>query len=331
MKSAMPVRWYAPATSCPLRGSVLTLVSGLELRDIDLRHLQHRLHRALRAVPVWALEELVQPLRDDLPRQAEAVLQPTAHAVFAATLDEGAPVAVDFGLVLAVDDERDRFAERELRPAVEAYEWHATQGEVDGQDVAFRVARVVSRGARDIVDAAVREEIRVELGGLLGLAVEPQAGRDLRHGVTSIVPPVIAWRPSPSRTPTSDQNHRPACDPHSTAGTVRTLEERRERRDGPIDGSFAPALRDARGCRHEQVPVEQLLRDVISHLRVRDPQLELPVAAQAQRIEVRGAGEDGVVGQDDLGMRHAGVLADVDAGLLKGREECTDRRLGGER
>ena len=40
---------------------------------------------------------------------------------------------------------------------------------------------VVGRERWILVDAAVREERGVELGGLLGLAVEPEAGGDLGH------------------------------------------------------------------------------------------------------------------------------------------------------
>jgi len=76
-----------------------TCIGSLELRDVELRHLEHRLHRALRAVAVRALEHLVELLRDDLPRQAEAILEPAARAGLAAAVDESVPVAVDFGLV----------------------------------------------------------------------------------------------------------------------------------------------------------------------------------------------------------------------------------------
>ena len=56
----------------------------------------------------------VSARRDDLPRDAEPVLQPAARALLAA-LGERAPVRVDLFLALAADLERDRLAERELR------------------------------------------------------------------------------------------------------------------------------------------------------------------------------------------------------------------------
>src|SRR4029079_3293816 len=59
-----------------------------------------------------------QPLRADRRGEAETVLQPAAWAVLAA-LAELLPVVVDLVLVVAVDRERERLVELEVRAAVE--------------------------------------------------------------------------------------------------------------------------------------------------------------------------------------------------------------------
>jgi hypothetical protein len=81
--------------------------------DVDLAHLHHRVPRALDPLGVGVGEELVHARRDDLPGDAEAVLQPAARA-FLAAVGELLPVVVDLVLVLAVDQEGDRLAEGEL-------------------------------------------------------------------------------------------------------------------------------------------------------------------------------------------------------------------------
>ena len=60
---------------------------------------------------VGVAEQLAQGGRDDLPRQAVAVLQPAARALLAA-LGERDPQLVDLLLRLAVHEERDRLGER---------------------------------------------------------------------------------------------------------------------------------------------------------------------------------------------------------------------------
>src|SRR4029078_10994835 len=48
----------------------------LHRSDVDLPHLEHRGHGALGACLVGVGEQLHEPRRDDLPREAEAVLDP---------------------------------------------------------------------------------------------------------------------------------------------------------------------------------------------------------------------------------------------------------------
>src|SRR2546427_11263220 len=160
--------------------SDLDALEGLaELLDVDLRHLEHRLGRALRGLAIRALHVLDELPRDDLPRQAKTVLQPAADAGLSPAGDEGVPVLVDLGLVLAVDRERHRLGELEVGTAVEPDDRLPGDGEVDRENYAGRPARRVRRRPVDLVDPAVREERRVELRRLLSLAVKPQARSDL--------------------------------------------------------------------------------------------------------------------------------------------------------
>ena len=137
------------------------------------------------ACAIGPIEHLRELPWDDLPRDAVAILQPAADAVLAATLDEGIPEAIDLALVGAVDAERDGLGEGEVRPAVEADELLAGDVEVDRQDLPLSGARVVGRCAVNLLDAAVRQDRGVELGGVQRLSVEPQAWGDLGHADTS--------------------------------------------------------------------------------------------------------------------------------------------------
>src|SRR3989475_9553080 len=155
--------------------SDLDALEGLaELLDVDLRHLEHRLGRALRRLAIRALHVLDELPRDDLPRQAEAVLQPAADAGLSPACDEGVPVLVDLGLVLAVDRERHRLGEPEVVTAAEPDERLPGDGEVDRENHAGPAARRVRRGPVALVDLAVRGEPRVELRRVLSFAVKPR-------------------------------------------------------------------------------------------------------------------------------------------------------------
>src|SRR5690625_243712 len=109
----------------PERGS--TSVGGrLQRGDIEL---DHRVHGLLRPKhPVWIRvgHQLRQPLRNDLPGQPVAVLEPPALHL-AAAAGKAVPVVVDLGLVGAVDLDRDGLAEREVRAAVDRGELTAVQ------------------------------------------------------------------------------------------------------------------------------------------------------------------------------------------------------------
>ena len=117
--------------------------------------------------------------RDDLPREAEPVSQPAAHALLAA-LGERVPVPVDLVLRRAVDDERDGLRERVRRPAVQRDEPLPVELEADRHHGAFG-ARPGGAVAGHVQDPRVREQRRVERRRLLGLGVVPEKRRDRAH------------------------------------------------------------------------------------------------------------------------------------------------------
>src|SRR5262249_9576482 len=156
----------------PARPLRRTCGRALQLVDVELAHLHHRGHHALRLLLVRVGQELGQAARDDLPGEAEAVLQPAARAVLAA-LAELLPVVVDLVLAVEVDRERDGLVELEVGAAVQRDHALAVELEADGHREALltRPGRAV---ARDVEDLRVREDGRVELGCGLALGVEPE-------------------------------------------------------------------------------------------------------------------------------------------------------------
>src|SRR5258707_5209715 len=78
----------------------------LEFFDIDLGHLQHGLHGAFRSLRILVAQQLAENGGDDLPGEAELVLQPAA-AIRAATGGEFLPKFVHFLLGFAIYEELD--------------------------------------------------------------------------------------------------------------------------------------------------------------------------------------------------------------------------------
>src|SRR5438309_6493379 len=87
--------------------------------DVQLAHLEHRVHRAPGPLRVRVREQLLHAGRHDLPRQPVAVLEPAARPLLTA-LGQPLPVVVDLVLVHAGDLEGDGLVKGELRTAVDA-------------------------------------------------------------------------------------------------------------------------------------------------------------------------------------------------------------------
>src|SRR5471032_3303330 len=168
--------------SAPRGAFLLAGVGALELLDVELFHAHHRLHGALSGGLVVAGDHLHDDGRHHLPRQAVAVLQPAALLRRrVAALGQTIPVMVDLVLRLAIDLERDGRRELEFRPGVERRERLPVERKRNGQhagrplEVALGVLLAV---ARHLAYPGRGEDVRIKLHRRLGLAVEPQAGRD---------------------------------------------------------------------------------------------------------------------------------------------------------
>src|SRR5205085_196586 len=96
----------------------LTVVCVLDRLDVDLLHLHHRGHRSFRAFGIGAGDGLAHYRRDNLPRQTELILQPSALRFLASVRGQTRPKVIDLSLILAIDHERDRFAKLEMRSAI---------------------------------------------------------------------------------------------------------------------------------------------------------------------------------------------------------------------
>src|SRR5215472_10569391 len=97
------------------------LISFPQSCDIDLLHLQHGLHHALRLRGVLILHHLAQRRRDDLPGKPVLVLQPAASFLLP-TLGELLPQLIDFPLRFAIHEERYGRRERKVRPSIQGHE-----------------------------------------------------------------------------------------------------------------------------------------------------------------------------------------------------------------
>ena len=116
----------------------------LERRNVDLLHREHRIHHPLCLGWIWIGEQAWQGARDYLPGEPETVFQPTAP-LCGLVCRQRLPEPVDLLLALAVDHERHRFVELELRAAVQRRERLPGERELDEQNHALRPARRVRR------------------------------------------------------------------------------------------------------------------------------------------------------------------------------------------
>src|SRR5262245_17085486 len=88
----------------PQSASLLAGVGPLQRREIELHHFRERGCDPSDALLIGVQEHLQQALRRHLPGDAKAVVEPTA-LVCVAAVDQHVPVAIDFGLILASDEE----------------------------------------------------------------------------------------------------------------------------------------------------------------------------------------------------------------------------------
>src|SRR5688500_18923383 len=113
-------------------------MGALELLEVELFHLEKRLHRPPRFLWIGIADQRGQRRRNDLPRDTELVFQPSALLrVLVPAGRELLPVAIDLFLRVTHDLERNRFAELELWSTVQRGDCAARDIEVHGHDASW--------------------------------------------------------------------------------------------------------------------------------------------------------------------------------------------------
>src|SRR5207249_1125341 len=112
--------------------------------NVDLLHRHHRLERTS-CLSATGRKRIGQRTWGDLPREAPAVLAPTARTFLAAVANDCIPVAVRLCLIVRCDLEGERLGVPERRTAVEAEARNAEDGELHRYVIARLAARAVSR------------------------------------------------------------------------------------------------------------------------------------------------------------------------------------------
>ena len=130
-----------------LDNAILAATRRLDCSDVDLRHLHHRIERALGGSGVGIGDRFRQDDRRNLPGQAPFVLAPPARALLTAVADDCVPVAIGFGLVSSCNLKRERLAVLERWSAVEPEARNSHHRKFDCQHVSFFAGGKVSRRA----------------------------------------------------------------------------------------------------------------------------------------------------------------------------------------
>src|SRR6266566_3980265 len=128
-------------------------VRPLEGGEVELAHLQQGLHDFCRVSGFRVAHHLPQYRGDNLPRHAEAILEPATRSVLSA-FRQPCPQCIDLVLGLAGRDEREGLRERERRSAIEGRVFLSVQLEARvppyasvGSCPAGRVLSQIDRGA----------------------------------------------------------------------------------------------------------------------------------------------------------------------------------------
>src|SRR5947207_6377200 len=146
--------------------------------DVDLLHRHHRLEGAL-CLTATGRKRIGERARSDLPREAPAVLAPTALAFRAAIADDRVPVTVRLFLILRRDLEGKRLGVPERRAAVETETGNAQDGELHRQHIALLPARIVTGSLVNSGYFTIRKGDGVEARRVMRVLVEPEADRVL--------------------------------------------------------------------------------------------------------------------------------------------------------
>src|SRR5436190_24004663 len=131
--------------------------------------------------PGRILGPLVPLVRYHLPGETVFIGEPTALHLLAATGGEFFPVIIDLLLRLAVDHERDRCGELELRPAVQGHELLSIELERYRHHRPLLPRRFLSGVMSHCLDLRILEHGDIKLRRLLRLIIEPQKWSDFLH------------------------------------------------------------------------------------------------------------------------------------------------------
>src|SRR5512138_3388141 len=148
--------------------------SGLDLGDVDLTHLHHRIEGAF-GFGATGRHRVRQHARRDLPGDSPTVPAPPASALLAAMADNRIPIAIRFLLRISRNLEGERLAVFELRPTIETQTRNAEDGEFHREDFAFLAAGKIARGFVNRGYLTVRECGGVEARRILRILVKPKA------------------------------------------------------------------------------------------------------------------------------------------------------------
>src|SRR6266545_1746864 len=99
-----------------------------ERRNVELHHLEHGVGHLLGARSVLVAHHLLEDRRNDLPPHPEPIDEPAARLRLAAPFEEGVPVAVQLGLIVAEHHHRDGVVELVVRPRAHGLEALAEEG-----------------------------------------------------------------------------------------------------------------------------------------------------------------------------------------------------------
>jgi hypothetical protein len=144
--------------------------------DVDLVHFHHRVHdaRCFRFIGIG--QHIAENDRVDLLGESEFVFEPAALPGRSAIGGKFLPEIIDLILGLAVDRERDRFSELELRSAVERHELDSVERKFHCHDRSRRSTGFLGGFfaiTRDLPDLRILENADVEFSCLLRFRIEP--------------------------------------------------------------------------------------------------------------------------------------------------------------
>src|SRR5207249_1511824 len=144
--------------------------------NVDLVHFHHRFNDAIRLPGIRIGQHVAEKDWVDLPRETEFVFEPAAPPGRSAVGGKFLPEIIDLILGPAVDRERDRFGELELRAAVERHEVDSVESKLHRYDRSWRPAnffRCFFWITGNLPDPRILENADVEFRRLLRLGIEP--------------------------------------------------------------------------------------------------------------------------------------------------------------